>query len=117
MLKIVEIIKQKFKNLFRKENNILKSESSEFEENINNNKDKEKKEFFELYKNVKSGKIKKENLMINDLIKIEIMLQEEKEYNDEKINNELEEIAQIDARISNLKKKKNKKYTQKSVQK
>lgn len=47
--------------------------------------------------------------MINDLIKVEIMLQQEKEYNHEQINKIEEEITQIDNRINKLKKENDKK--------
>lgn len=95
-MKMLERIKLKFKNLFKRNTKVLESKSSEFEESIS--KDEEKREFFELYKNVKSGKIKKENLMIHDLIKIEMMLMKEKEYNDNKVKEIEEKIRKIESK-------------------
>lgn len=95
-MKMLERIKLKFKDLFKRNTKVLESKGSEFEESIS--KDEEKREFFELYKNVKSGKVKKENLMIHDLIKIEIMLMKEKEYNDNKVKEIEEKIRKIESK-------------------
>lgn len=46
----------------------------------------DKKEFFELYNNVKNKNVNLENIMLYDLLKIEMFMEEEIKIYDEKIN-------------------------------
>ena len=55
-------------------------------------KNVENKEFFELYQNYKNGKINPKYLLITDLIKIELMMQEEQLILEDKIKSENEKI-------------------------
>ena len=62
-MKLISFIKEKLKKLFNKNQVLLESKQEEKEENIElENNDEEKQMFFELYKNVKSGKVKLEQL-------------------------------------------------------
>ena len=70
------------------------------------NEEQEKEEFFTLYKNVKNGTIKITDLMINDLIKIQLMMQKEVNIFDEKIEQIEDEVLELDTEIAILKKDK-----------
>jgi len=59
-----------------------------------------------LYKNVKNGTIKITDLMINDLIKVQLMMQKESNILDEKIEKIEDELLELDAEIAILKKDK-----------
>ena len=91
--KFFDKISEFIKRMFKKDNVMLLQEPKieEFRYNDNFVEDKntqnEKQEFFELYENVKNGKINVENFMINDLIKVLTMLQNELSIFDKKINN------------------------------
>ncbi len=70
------------------------------------NEEQEKEEFFTLYKNVKNGTIKITDLMINDLIKVQLMMQKEVNIFDEKIEQIEDEVLELDTEIAILKKDK-----------
>ena len=70
------------------------------------NEEQEKEEFFTLYKNVKNGTIKITDLMINDLIKGQLMMQKEVNIFDEKIEQIEDEVLELDTEIAILKKDK-----------
>lgn len=70
------------------------------------NEEQEKEEFFTLYKNVKNGTIKITDLMINDLIKVQLMMQKEVNIFDEKIEQIEDEVLELDKEIAILKKDK-----------
>ena len=70
------------------------------------NEEQEKEEFFTLYKNVKNGTIKITDLMINDLIKVQLMMQKEVNIFDEKIEQIADEVLELDTEIAILKKDK-----------
>lgn len=67
-------------------------------------KEQEKKDFCSLYKNVKNGTIKITDLMINDLIKVQLMMQNEANILDEKIEEIESEVFTLDTEIAILKK-------------
>ena len=121
--KIFEKIKRYFKRIFNRQNTKLIEEST-----INNvNKDikndefidekkKQKEEFFTLYNNVKNGTINVNNLMINDLIKVQFMMQKEIGILDEKINQKENEVnvQNTEINILNREKEKNEKSSKRS---
>ena len=100
--RIFEKIKRYFKRIFNRQNTELIEESTtndvkkdiSNDELINENRRKKKKkeEFLTLYNNVKNGTININNLMINDLIKVQFMMQKEIGILDEKINQKENEI-------------------------
>lgn len=108
MFKIIEILKQKIKKIFKLDFIALNSKESDFDEKnneeIKESEDIEKKEFFEIYKKVKNGTIKLENLMINDLIKVQMIMQQEKEFLDNKIYEEEKKIEEDNKKISKMQK-------------
>lgn len=69
-----------------------------------NKEEQEKEDFFILYKNVKNGTIKITDLMINDLIKVQLMMQKESNILDEKIEKIEDELLELDTEIAILKK-------------
>lgn len=69
-----------------------------------NKEEQEKEDFFTLYKNVKNGTIKITDLMINDLIKVQLMMQKESNILDEKIEKIEDELLGLDTEIAILKK-------------
>lgn len=71
-----------------------------------NKEEQEREEFFTLYKNVKNGTIKITDLMINDLIKVQSMMQKESDVLDEKIGKMEDELLKLDTEIAVLKKDK-----------
>ena len=105
---ILERFKSFLKRLLKKENILLISETSEIqqntkvEENTINNTEIEKKEFFELYKNVKNGNVSMDNLMINDLIKVLLMMKNEVLVYDEKLKSKETDIIDLDTEIKML---------------
>lgn len=111
MKRIKEIL-EKFKNflkrLLKKENILLISETSEIqqttkvEENTITDTEIDKKEFFELYKNVKNGNVSMDNLMIDDLIKVLLMMKNEVLVYDDKIKFRENEIIDLDIEIKML---------------
>lgn len=70
---------------------------------INNETDLDKRDFFELYKKVKNGITSIDNLMINDLIKLQLMFQEEEMMVDKKIEEEEGECKKLDFELARLK--------------
>ena len=108
MIRIIERIKQIIKKIFKKEEIFLKSKETEYEKdfkNTINNMDNQKEEFFELYKNVKNGTVKLDNLIINDLIKIQLIMQQENKFLDSKICENKKQIEELDEKIYSLQKK------------
>lgn len=111
MKRIKEIL-EKFKNflkrLLKKENILLISENGEIqqttkvEEDIISDTEIDKKEFFELYKNVKNGKVSMDNLMLNDLIKVLLMMKNEVLVYDDKIKSRETDIIDLDTEIKML---------------
>lgn len=111
MKRIKEIL-EKFKNflkrLLKRENILLISESSEIQPNTKVEEDMiidteiDKKEFFELYKNVKNGKVSMDKLMINDLIKVLLMMKNEVLVYDDKIKSRETDIIDLDTEIKML---------------
>lgn len=71
-----------------------------------NKEEQEKEDFFILYKNVKNGTIKITDLMINDLIKVQLMMQKESNILDGKIKKIEDELLELDTEIAILKKDK-----------
>lgn len=103
MIKIIEIIKQKIRKIFKKEDMLLKSKEAEYEKNFKETIN-QKEEFFELYKNVKNGTVKLDNLIINDLIKIQLIMQQENEFLDNKIYENKKQIKELEQKIVILQK-------------
>lgn len=111
MKRIKEIL-GKFKNflkrLLKRENILLISEFSEIQPNTKVEEDMisdteiDKKEFVELYKNVKNGKVSMDNLMINDLIKVLLMMKNEVLVYDDKIKSRETDIIDLDTEIKML---------------
>lgn len=97
---IFERIKNYLNNIFNRKNlklieantRVIQNESKSdeiYEEQI------DKEEFFIIYKNLKSGKIKITDLMINDLIKVQLMMQNEMDLYDSKLDVLEDEIADL----------------------
>ena len=79
------------------------SEKNRKEENVFNSfidNEKEKKDFFIVYENVKNGIIKYEELMIDDLIKVQLMMKSELDCIDEKIYISEDEVNSLNNEIS-----------------
>ena len=79
------------------------SEKNRKEENVFNSfidNEKEKKDFFIVYENVKNGVIKLEELMIDDLIKVQLMMKSELDCIDEKIYISEDEVNSLNNEIS-----------------
>lgn len=79
------------------------SEKNRKEENVFNSfidNEKEKKDFFIVYENVKNGIIKLEELMIDDLIKVQLMMKSELDCIDEKIYISEDEVNSLNNEIS-----------------
>ena len=113
--KIFEKIKRYFKRIFNRQNTELIEESTinHVNKDISNDelideKKKQKEEFFTLYNNVKNGTINVNNLMINDLIKVQFMMQKEIGILDEKINQKENEVNVQNTEINILKREKEK---------
>ena len=102
--KLLLIIKKYILSLFnRSETKLIPETTSnhsgmELETNLYQNKETEKRDFFVVYENVKKGIINLEDLMIDDLIKVQLMMKNELEISDKKIyitENELNELNYI----------------------
>ena len=110
--KFLKKIKNYFIQIFNKQSIKLieANTSSVVQEEITldevKNEEQEKEEFFTLYKNVKNGTIKITDLMINDLIKVQLMMQKEVNIFDEKIEQIEDEVLELDKEIAILKKDK-----------
>lgn len=63
----------------------------------------EKKDFFRVYNNIKSGIVKMEDLMLEDLIKVQLMMQSESNILDKKISITEEEIKHINNEMKSIK--------------
>lgn len=111
--KIFERIKNYLNNVFNRKNiklieantQVIQNESNSneiYEEQI----ETDKEEFFTVYKNLKAGKIKITDLMINDLLKIQLMMQKEVDIMDEKIEGLENELMELDTEKSILEKDK-----------
>lgn len=111
--KIFERIKNYLNNVFNRKNiklieantRVIQNESISdeiYEEQI----ETDKEELFTVYKNLKSGKIKITDLMINDLLKIQLMMQKEVDIMDEKIEGLENELIELDTEKSILEKDK-----------
>jgi len=89
----IEKIKEFFNKLLCKEKHLLLKESndgvevSKYEEQDVKDIMTDKKEFFNLYQNIKSGDISLDNLMLEDLMKVLMISQEELKIADERISN------------------------------
>ena len=108
---IFEKIIKYFNQIFNKET-IKLIEDSEFikkeevinSKNIDNNIDK--KDFFIIYENIRKGIIKPSDLMLDDLIKLQLVMQEELNIMDNKIEMSEQEILENEQEITSLKKQK-----------
>lgn len=69
---------------------------------LDNEFDLDKQEFFELYKKIKKGTTSIDSLMINDLIKLQLMFQEQDLMYEKKIEKEEEECKILDFEIARL---------------
>ncbi len=121
--KFFKKIKRYFKRIFNRQNTKLIEESTinNVDKDISNDefideKKKQKEEFFNLYNNVKNGTINVNNLMINDLIKVQFMMKKEIGILDEKINQKENEvnIQNTEINILNREKEKNEKSSKRS---
>ena len=65
--------------------------------------EQEKNDFFDIYNNVKNGNIKITDLLINDLIKVQSMMQKEVDYFDKKIEMIEDENLKMNTEINILK--------------
>jgi len=99
--RFLEKIKEFFNKILGKENHLLLEESKD-SINIKENEEQDgkdtiidKKEFFNLYKNIKSGDTSLENLMLEDLIKVLMMSQEELKIEDKRIEDLESEIYNL----------------------
>lgn len=63
----------------------------------------EKNDFFILYENVKKGNVKMSDLMITDIINIQLMMQNEVDILDNKINKLNDELIELDIEKNALK--------------
>ena len=121
--KILKKLKRYFKRIFNRQNTKLIEESTinnankdiSNEESIDEKK-KQKEEFLTLYNNIKSGTINVNNLMINDLIKVQFMMKKEIGILDEKINQKENEVnvQNTEINILNREKEKNEKSSKRS---
>lgn len=113
MYKIFEKIKNYFNNVFNRKNiklieantRVIQNESDSneiYEEKLETNK----QDFFTVYKNLKAGKIKITDLMINDILKIQLMMQKEADIMDEKIEGLENDLVKLDTEKSKLEKDK-----------
>lgn len=113
MYKIFEKIKNYFNNVFNRKNikliedntRVIQNESDSneiYEEQLETNK----QDFFTVYKNLKVGKIKITDLMINDILKIQLMMQKEVDIMDEKIEGLENDLVKLDTEKSKLEKDK-----------
>lgn len=113
MYKIFEKIKNYFNNVFNRKNiklieantRVIQNESDSneiYEEQLETNK----QDFFTVYKNLKAGKIKITDLMINDILKIQLMMQKEADIMDEKIEGLENDLVKLDTEKSKLEKDK-----------
>ena len=111
-IKLLEETTTVASNTEPKTNNSEKNSKEEnvFETFFDNGK--EKKDFFIVYENVKNGVIKLEELMIDDLIKVQLMMKSELECIDEKINISEDELNSLNYKI-NMFNEDNKRYYEK----
>ncbi len=113
MKKIKEILKKirkYLKEVFSKKNVKLLGEPTSVDnyEEIKNRERymQEKEEFLHLYNNVKKGKIKITDLMLNDMIKVQLMMNEEQIICDEKIHQKESKLSELVTEMTLLKKDK-----------
>ena len=106
---ILEKIKNFLKRLLLKkdillisENNSCIQENIEGEEITTNDIEIEKRDFFEIYKNVKNGNVSMDNLMIDDLIKVLLMMKSEVLMYDDKIECSESDIIDLETEIKIL---------------
>lgn len=106
--KIINKIKNFINLKFNKQQKMLPSgfeeEIVDFEDSKSDTHSKE--EFFRIYQAYKNGQIKKEHLLITDLIDIELMMMEEKTLLDKKIISEKQNVKQQKNQLDNLMKQK-----------
>lgn len=103
--KFFEKIKNYFIQILNFNNiKLIEANTSNNKQNILTNKEEQEKDFFTLYKNIKNGTTKTTDLMINDLIKVQLMLQKEANILDEKIEHVEEELLKLETEITTLKK-------------
>ena len=86
--------------LLKKEQVLLIEDINKKEQELKNEDDK--KEFFELYQNIKSGNIAIEDLMVTDMIKIMSMMQQEIDIYDKRIKSVESEILNTETEIKML---------------
>lgn len=105
--RIFEKIKNYLNNVFNRKKlieantQVVQNESSSkqiYDEQI----EEDKEEFFIIYKNLKSGKIKTTDLMINDLLRIQLIMQNEIDIMDKKIKGIENEIVELNTEKSIL---------------
>lgn len=133
--RIVEVLKEYFITILKKQKLQLleaKNEDEEFEFNntessidleeyddieafdgvIDDLKDIEmnKKDFFILYENVKKGIVKLEDLMIFDVLKIQLMMKNELDFINEKITNSEKKLRKIKLTLKRLNEEKDRYY-------
>jgi len=97
-------ILNKLRNLFKKQKLLTNGGSNCIDDLDTDTRTKE--EFFRIYKAYQAGKIKKEHLLITDLIDIELMMMEEEALLDNNIINEQENIEKQNIEIKTLLNKK-----------
>lgn len=105
-INLIKYIKEKIQKLFVKNTQLLdyNYDNLEIEKVIKDNKDdEEKKRFFELYKNIKNDKVKIEQLTITDLLKLQLIMQQENIILDNKLIEEEKEIRYLEETLNNLK--------------
>lgn len=103
--KFFEKIKNYFIQILNFNNiKLIEANTSNNKQNILTNKEEQEKDFFTLYKNIKNGTTKTTDLMINDLIKVQLMLQKEANILDEKIEHVEDELLKLETEITTLKK-------------
>lgn len=99
--RFLERIKEFFNKILGKENRLLLGESKDsidIKENVVQDEQDTingKKEFFNLYKNIKSGDVSLDNIMLEDLIKVLMMSQEELKIEDKRIEDLESEIYNL----------------------
>lgn len=116
-MEFIKTIINKIKNLFRPrlgagkineaENDLeeIKEEPKQYIQDFNSleiNNIENREQFFKMYQAYKEGKIKEENLLITDLIDIELMLLEEENILNDKIEKEEKKISEQINFINNL---------------
>lgn len=112
---IFTILKNYFSKLLKKEQTLLITDGlekedrftqEEYTEESQNEELKVENDFFEVYQNIKDGTISVKDLMIDDVIKVQMMLQNEADIYCQKINEKQIELFKLKEQRKQLDKEK-----------